>query len=143
MQFHQIEGLAVDEDITLADLKGTLLAFAKAIFGTSATCACARTSSPSPTERRGRRPLLPVRRHRRAEEPRPLQPVQGHGVAGDPRLRDGRPQRLGYVRDHGYDPRRTRASPFAGVERIAMLKHAVPDLRLFYDNDVRFLRQFG
>ncbi len=48
-QFHQIEGLAVDTDITLADLKGTLLTFARAIFGPSARSACARTSSRSPS----------------------------------------------------------------------------------------------
>lgn len=54
------------------------------------------------------------------------------------------PNVLGYVRDHGYDPETHQGFAFGmGVERIAMLKHAVPDLRLFYDNDVRFLRQFG
>ena len=50
-QFHQVEGLAVDEDITLGDLKGTLLAFARAVFGgkASATSGCGRTSSRSPS----------------------------------------------------------------------------------------------
>src|SRR5579859_6409584 len=48
-QFHQVEGLAVDTDITLADLQGTLLAFARAIFGQERRYGCARTSSRSPS----------------------------------------------------------------------------------------------
>ena len=49
-----------------------------------------------------------------------------------------------YVREHGYDPERHQGFAFGmGIERIAMLKHGVSDLRLFYDNDLRFLEQFG
>ena len=49
-----------------------------------------------------------------------------------------------YVREHGYDPERIQGFAFGmGIERIAMLKHGVPDLRLLYDNDLRFLEQFG
>jgi phenylalanyl-tRNA synthetase alpha chain len=49
-----------------------------------------------------------------------------------------------HVREHGYDPERVQGFAFGmGIERIAFLKHGVPDLRLFYDNDVRFLEQFG
>jgi phenylalanyl-tRNA synthetase alpha chain len=49
-----------------------------------------------------------------------------------------------YVREFGYDPERVQGFAFGmGIERIAMLRHGVPDLRLFYDNDVRFLEQFG
>ena len=44
----------------------------------------------------------------------------------------------------GYDPERVQGFAFGmGIERVAMLKHAVPDLRLLYDNDLRFLGQFG
>ena len=44
----------------------------------------------------------------------------------------------------GYDPERVSGFAFGmGIERIAMLKHGVPDLRLLYDNDVRMLEQFG
>ena len=54
------------------------------------------------------------------------------------------PNVLGFVADHGYDPEKVQGFAFGmGIERIAMLKHEVPDLRLFYDNDVRFLEQFG
>jgi phenylalanyl-tRNA synthetase alpha chain len=49
-----------------------------------------------------------------------------------------------YVREHGYDPEKVQGFAFGmGIERIAMLKHGVPDLRLIYDNDVRMLEQFG
>ena len=48
------------------------------------------------------------------------------------------------VREHGYDPEQIQGFAFGmGIERIAMLKHGVPDLRMLYDNDVRFLEQFG
>ena len=142
-QFHQIEGLAVDEDITLADLKGTLLAFAQAIFG---------------DERRVRlRPhFFPF------TEPSVEVDVSCFNCT-DGVTRDGArcplckgtgwieilgagmvdPNVFGYVRDHGYDPERIQGFAFGmGVERIAFLKHGVSDLRLFYDNDLRFLEQF-
>ncbi len=143
-QFHQIEGLAVDADITLADLQGTLLEFARAIFG---------------DERRVR-----LRPH--------FFPFTEPSVEVDVscfRCRDGAladgsrcglckgtawieilgagmvdPNVYEYVREHGYDPERVQGFAFGmGVERIAMLKHGVPDLRLFLENDLRFLRQFG
>jgi phenylalanyl-tRNA synthetase alpha chain len=49
-----------------------------------------------------------------------------------------------HVREHGYDPDRHQGFAWGmGVERIAMLRHDVPDLRLYYENDLRFLEQFG
>jgi phenylalanyl-tRNA synthetase alpha chain len=54
------------------------------------------------------------------------------------------PNVLESVREYGYDPEKHQGFAFGmGIERIAMLKHGVPDLRLFYDNDVRLLEQFG
>jgi phenylalanyl-tRNA synthetase alpha chain len=48
-----------------------------------------------------------------------------------------------HVRDNGYDPERVQGFAFGmGIERIAMLKHGVPDLRVLYDNDIRLLEQF-
>ncbi len=142
--FHQVEGLAVDEDITLADLKGTLLAFARAIFGDD-------------RDVRLRPHFFPF------TEPSIECDVSCFNcVAGF--LRDGSrchlckgtgwieilgagmvdPNVFGYVREHGYDPERHQGFAFGmGIERIAMLKHEVTDLRLLYDNDVRFLEQFG
>jgi phenylalanyl-tRNA synthetase alpha chain len=142
-QFHQIEGLAVDEDITLADLQGTLLAFARAIFG---------------EERRVRlRPhFFPF------TEPSIECDVSCFNCR-DGFLRDGSrcplckgtawieilgagmvdPNVLAAVRDFGYDPERHQGFAFGmGIERIAFLKHGVADLRLFFDNDARFLEQF-
>jgi len=139
-QFHQVEGMWVDEDVTLTDLKGTLLAFARAIFGpgrevrvrphffpftepsveVDVSCFnCARDGSPcSVCKAEGWLEIL------------------GAGMI-DPNVFE-------YVRDHGYDPDRIQGWAFGiGIERVAMLKHSVPDLRLFFENDVRFLEQFG
>jgi phenylalanyl-tRNA synthetase alpha chain len=139
-QFHQVEGLWVDEDVTLADLKGTLWAFARAIFGpdrevrlrphffpftepsveVDVSCFnCARDGSPCSVCR--------------AEG---WVEILGAGMV-DPNVFD-------FVSENGYDRERVQGWAFGmGIERIAMLKHAVPDLRLFYDNDLRFLEQFG
>jgi phenylalanyl-tRNA synthetase alpha chain len=142
-QFHQIEGLAVDEDITLADLKGTLLQFARAIFGEQ-------------RDVRLRPHFFPFTEPSVEVDVSCFNCSEGH-------LRDGArcplckgtgwieilgagmvdPNVFGYVREHGYDPERIQGFAFGmGVERIAFLKHGVSDLRLFYDNDLRFLRQF-
>ncbi len=54
------------------------------------------------------------------------------------------PNLFEYVRANGYDPERVQGFAFGmGIERIAMLKHGIPDLRMLYNNDVRFLEQFG
>ena len=142
-QFHQVEGLAVSEDITLADLKGTLLAFARAIFGperelrlrphffpftepsVEVDVSCFRCEGGVLAD--GSR--CPLCRGSTWIE------ILGAGMV-DPNV-------FGYVREHGYDPDRVQGFAFGmGIERIAMLKHEVPDLRLFFDNDVRFLEQF-
>jgi phenylalanyl-tRNA synthetase alpha chain len=139
-QFHQVEGLAVDEDITLADLKGTLLAFARALFGeerrlrfrphffpftepsVEIDVSCFMTHVP------GTR--CPVCRDTGWLE------ILGAGMV-DPNV-------FAHVPEHGYDPERISGFAFGmGIERIAMLKHGVPDLRLLYDNDLRVLEQFG
>ncbi|MGI8731343.1 MAG: phenylalanine--tRNA ligase subunit alpha [Solirubrobacteraceae bacterium] len=143
-QFHQIEGLAVDEDITLADLKGTLLAFARAIFGADREVRLRPHFFPF-TEpsvevdvscfncRRGS--LRDGSRCGVCKGTRWLE-VLGSGMV-DPNV-------FAHVAEHGYDPERVQGFAFGlGIERIAMLKHAVPDLRLFYENDVRFLEQFA
>jgi phenylalanyl-tRNA synthetase alpha chain len=144
-QFHQVEGLAVDEDITLADLKGTLLAFARSIFGDE-------------REIRLRPHYFPFTEPSVEVDVSCFQ-CNGTGVLGDGTrcnlckgtawieiLGSGMvdPNVFDHVRDHGYDPERIQGFAFGmGIERIAMLKHGVPDLRLFYDNDLRFLEQFG
>jgi phenylalanyl-tRNA synthetase alpha chain len=142
-QFHQIEGLAVDEDVTLADLKGTLLAFARAIFG---------------EERQVRlRPhFFPFTEPSVEVDVSCFNCVDGitadgqrcplcKGTAWIEILGSGMvdPNVLAEVAEHGYDPEKVQGFAFGmGIERIAMLKHGVPDLRLFYDNDIRLLEQF-
>jgi phenylalanyl-tRNA synthetase alpha chain len=143
-QFHQVEGLAVDEGITLADLQGTLLAFARAIFGgdrrvrlrphnfpftepsVEIDVSCFRCTDGYLAD--GSR--CPICKGSTWLE------ILGAGMV-DPNVFE-------HVRDHGYDPERVQGFAFGmGIERVAMLKHEVSDLRLFYDNDVRFLEQFG
>ena len=143
-QFHQVEGLAVDEDITLADLQGTLLAFARAIFGDDRDVRLRPHFFPF-TEpsveldvscfnckqgflRDGSR--CPLCKGTAWIE------VLGSGMV-DPNL-------YGYVADSGYDPEKHQGFAWGlGIERIAFLKHGVPDLRMFFENDLRLLEQFG
>src|SRR4051812_48587330 len=143
-QFHQVEGLAVDEDITLADLKGTLLAFAQGVFGDE-------------RQVRFRPHFFPF------TEPSVELDVDCFNCNGG-FLRDGSrcplckgegwiellgagevdPNVFEYVREYGYDPERHQGFAWGmGIERIAALKYGVPDIRLLYDNDLRFLEQFG
>ena len=143
-EFHQIEGLAVDTDVTLADLKGTLLAFARAIFGEE-------------REVRLRPHFFPFTEPSVEVDVSCFNCVDGitadgqrcpicKGTAWMEILGAGMvdPNVFGYVREHGYDPERIQGFAFGmGIERVAMLRHGVPDLRLFYDNDIRFLEQFG
>ncbi len=144
-QFHQIEGLAVDEDITLADLKGTLLAFARAIFGEQRDVRLRPHFFPftepsvevdvSCFQCAGSGALAGAERCNLCKGTGWLE-ILGSGMVD--------PDVFAYVAEHGYDPERVQGYAFGmGIERIAMLKHGVPDLRLFFDNDVRFLRQFG
>jgi phenylalanyl-tRNA synthetase alpha chain len=142
--FHQVEGLAIGENITLADLKGTLDEFARAIFGPE-------------RETRFRPGFFPF------TEPSVEVDVSCFRCGGTGALPDGSrdplckgvgwieilgagmvdPNVYGFVRERGYDPERIQGFAFGmGIERIAMLKHAVPDLRKFFENDVRVLRQF-
>jgi phenylalanyl-tRNA synthetase alpha chain len=143
-QFHQIEGLAVDTDVTLADLKGTLLAFARAIFGEE-------------REIRLRPHFFPFTEPSVEVDVSCFNCTDGitkdgqrcplcKGTAWIEILGSGMvdPNVFEYVREYGYDPETVQGFAFGmGIERIAMLKHAVPDLRLLYDNDIRFLEQFG
>jgi len=142
-QFHQIEGLAVDTDITLGDLQGTLLTFARAIFGPD-------------REVRLRPHFFPFTEPSVEVDVSCFNCTDGltadgqrcplcKGTAWIEILGAGMvdPNVLAYVKDHGYDPERVQGFAFGmGIERIAMLKHGVPDLRILYDNDVRFLEQF-
>ncbi len=139
-QFHQIEGLAVDEDITLADLKGTLLAFARAIFGPDREVRLRPHFFPF-TEPSVEVDVSCFMDHRRSRRCRVCKDTGWVEILGSGMVD---PNVFAHVAEHGYDPERISGFAFGmGIERIAMLKHGVPDLRLLYDNDVRFLEQFG
>ena len=134
--FHQLEGLAIDEDITLADLQGVLLAFARQMFGEH-------------TEVRLRPGYFPF------TEPSVEVDVScfrcgGTGYEGSQRcftckgegwieiLGSGMvdPNVLDYVAGSGYDKERVQGFAFGmGIERIASVVHEVPDLRMLYEND--------
>jgi phenylalanyl-tRNA synthetase alpha chain len=143
--FHQVEGLAVDEDITLGDLQGVLLEFSRSIFG-------------SDREIRLRSSYFPF------TEPSVEVDVSCFNCGGSGSLADGSrdalckgsgwieilgagmvdPNLYAFVADDGYDAERVQGFAFGmGIERIAMLRHGVPDLRMFFDNDLRFLEQFA
>jgi phenylalanyl-tRNA synthetase alpha chain len=132
--FHQVEGLAVDEDITLADLKGTLLHLAQALFGEDRSVRFMTDFFPFTEPSLGAAVSCflcdgtgcAVCKHTGWIE------MGGSGVV-DPSV----------LRNVGYDPEQVSGFAFGlGLERIAMLRHGVPDIRMFWENDLRFLRQF-
>jgi phenylalanyl-tRNA synthetase alpha chain len=132
-QFYQFEGLVVDRDIRLSDLKGTIEYFARSLFGAD-------------------------RRIRISGDHFPFtEPSIGAAVscglcsgAGCRSCKGGWLEILGagmvhpqVLRNGGIDPEHYSGFAFgAGLDRLAMLKYNVGDLRLFLENDVRFLRQF-
>lgn len=131
--FHQLEGLAVDDGITFADLKGTLEAAAKALFGQSRRIRFGPAFFPF------------------------VEPGCEVGVscfrcdgAGCRVCGNGWIELLGAGMVHpqvlencGYDSERYTGFAFGmGIDRVALLKYAIPDIRLLFDGDVRFLEQF-
>jgi phenylalanyl-tRNA synthetase alpha chain len=132
--FHQIEGFMVDTNIKFSDLKGTLELFAKSVFGQD-------------IKMRFRPHFFPF------TEPSAEMDIsciicrgRGCSVCG----RKGWLEILGsgmihpnVFRQVGYDPKKYTGFAFGmGVERIAMLKYGINDIRLFFENDLRFLKQF-
>ncbi len=143
--FHQIEGLAVDTNITFGDLKGTLDHAMKALFGSSVkthfrpsffpftepsaelyvTCFICGGSG----KRVGDAPCRPCKQTGWIE-------VLGCGMV-DPNVFE-------FVKDNGYDPKKVSGFAFGmGVDRLALLKYGVDDIQLFFQGDVRFLEQFS
>jgi phenylalanyl-tRNA synthetase alpha chain len=143
--FHQLEGLAVDEDITLADLKGTLLESARQVFGADRDVRLRPHFFPF-TEpsvevdvscfRCGGTGWLPDGARCPVCKGEGWLEILGAGEV-DPNVYD-------FVDDPRYDGEKVQGFAWGmGIDRIAMLKHGVTDLRLLFDNDVRFLEQFG
>jgi len=139
--FHQVEGLAVDTNITFCDLKGTLDHAMKALFGSSVKTRFYPSFFPftEPSadvqiscifcDGTGTRDGAPCRNCKASGWIELL----GCGMV-DPNV-------YGFV---GYDPAKLSGFAFGmGVERIAILKYGVDDIQLFFNGDVRFLEQFG
>ncbi|MDD5450190.1 MAG: phenylalanine--tRNA ligase subunit alpha [Candidatus Omnitrophica bacterium] len=138
--FHQVEGFMVNEDIRFSDLKGILSLFAKQMFGED-------------TKMRFRPHFFPFTEPS-AEIDISCIICKGRGLLTTKRCSvcggKGWLEILGAGMIHpkvfesvGYDPAKWRGFAFGmGVERIAMLKFGIDDIRLFYENDLRFLKQF-
>ena len=129
--FHQVEGMVIDRESTFADLKGILIHFLRDFFGRPDLQVRFRPSFFPFTE-----PSAEVDIAFFAEGEDPLQAkwleVLGCGMV--------HPQVL---RNVGIDPEEFQGYAFGmGIERLAMLRYGVNDLRMFFENDVRFLRQF-
>jgi len=132
--FHQVEGLAVDRGISLADLKGTLLHLMRALFGEKRELRF-RTHYFPFTE-----PSIEpdVSCHMCDGAGCPVCKQSGWIEMGGAGIVD--PNVLEFV---GYDPEQVSGFAFGlGLERIALLRHRVPDIRLLWENDLRFSRQF-
>jgi len=139
--FHQIEGLAVDTNITFCDLKGTLDHAMKALFGSSVKTSFRPSFFPftepsaemlvscficGGSGKRGSEPCRPCKQTGWIE-------ILGCGMV-DPNV-------YGFV---NYDPKKVSGFAFGmGADRIAILKYGVDDIQLFFNGDVRFLEQFG
>ena len=132
--FHQVEGLVVDEGITLADLKGTLETFVRAMFGADRKVRLRPHFFPftEPSVEVDVSCIMCDGDGCRLCKKSGWLEILGSGMV-DPNVFE-------FV---GYDPEVYSGFAFGmGIERIAMLKHGVNDLRLFFENDLRFLRQF-
>jgi phenylalanyl-tRNA synthetase alpha chain len=142
--FHQIEGLAVDTNITFGDLKGTLDHAMKEFFGSSVKTSFRPSFFPftepsaemfvscficGGSGRRGADPCRPCKQTGWIE-------ILGCGMV-DPNVFE-------FVKDNGYDPKKVSGFAFGmGADRIALLKYGVDDLQAFFQGDVRFLQQFA
>ena len=132
--FHQVEGLAVDRDITFADLKGLLTEFCRMTFGPGKPLRFRPSYFPftEPSAEVDIRCVICGGSGCRVCKETGWLEILGAGMV-DPAV-------FGFV---GYDPEEYTGFAFGmGVERIAMLRHGVADIRLFFENDIRFLSQF-
>ena len=133
--FHQVEGLAVDRHVTMADLKGTLELFAREMFGERSRIRFRPSFFPftEPSAEVDVLCFLCGGEGCRVCKQSGWLEILGSGMV--------HPRVLANV---GYDTEEFTGWAFGmGIERIAMLKYGVDDIRLFYENDLRFLAQFA
>lgn len=125
--FHQVEGLYVDTDVTFAELKGTLVAFVKQFFGQE-------------VKYRFRPSFFPF-----------TEPSAEMDIWWEPKGKEGRWMEIlgcgmvdpNVLKNVGIDPEKYVGYAFGmGIERTAMRKYAIDDIRILFDNDKRFLTQF-
>lgn len=132
--FHQVEGLVIDKGISFADLKGTLDQFAKEIFGSSVKLRFRPSFFPftEPSAEVDISCVICGGRGCRTCKGTGWLEILGSGMT-HPHV----------LEMSNFDPDKVSGFAFGmGVERIAMLVYGIDDLRLFYDNDMRFLAQF-
>ena len=134
IQFLQVEGLVIGEGVTMADLKGTITAFARRMFGPERQVRIRSSYFPF-TE-----PSIEVDIDWPKDDPNRDRLTKGTGwleILGAGMVHPT------VLRNGGYDPDRVTGFAFGmGPQRMLMLKHAIDDIRLFWQNDLRFLGQF-
>ncbi len=134
MMFQQVEGLAIGEGITMADLKGTIQAFARRIFGPERVIRIRSSYFPftEPSiEVDVSWPVVDEESDRITKGTGWLE-IAGAGMVHPVVLKNG-----------GYDPEKFTGFAFGmGPQRMTMIMHAINDIRLFWGNDLRFLQQF-
>ncbi len=133
--FYQVEGLAVGKRITLADLKGTMVDFARQMFGADRRVRfrCSHFPFTEPSVEVDMDCIICGGEGCRVCKYTGWVEISGAGMVHPEVLRNG-----------GYDPDVFSGYAFGmGPERIAMIKYSIDDIRLFYSNDLRFARQFG
>ena len=143
--FHQVEGLAVDTNITFGDLKGTLDHAMKSLFGSDVKTSFRPSFFPftEPSAEMFVSCFVCGGSGKRGSDNAPCRPCKQTGwieILGcgmvDPNVFE-------FVKHNGYDPEKISGFAFGmGVDRIAMLKYGLDDLQLFFQGDVRFLQQF-
>lgn len=134
IQFHQIEGLMVGKSVRLSDLKGVLLNFARRMFGRDQRIRMRGSYFPftEPSVEVDIRCTLCNGSGCRVCKQSGWLELLGAGLVHPVVLSNG-----------GYDPREVRGIAFGmGIERMVMLLHGIDDIRHFFQNDLRFLRQF-
>ncbi|MDW7675463.1 MAG: phenylalanine--tRNA ligase subunit alpha, partial [Bacillota bacterium] len=132
--FHQVEGFVVDKKVTLGDLRGTLLAFAQQMFGEGREIRLRPSFFPftEPSAEVDISCMICSGSGCRVCSHTGWLEILGSGMI-HPKV----------LANTGYDPEEVSGFAFGmGVERIAMLKYGIDDLRLLFDNDMRFLKQF-
>jgi phenylalanyl-tRNA synthetase alpha chain len=134
IQFYQVEGLVIGDGVTMADLKGTIHAFARRMFGPDRQIRIRSSYFPF-TE-----PSIEVDIDWPKDDPNRDRLTKGTGwleIMGAGMVHPT------VLRNGGYDPDKVTGFAFGmGPQRMLMLKHAIDDIRLFWQNDLRFLRQF-